>query len=179
MNFPHNSCTCRIYFSVIVFYYSIGAYWTDFPYIGAVCGVGPLDGFGGGGYWNSFCAFATYNSTSWFLMNFIEFIPLIWSFRFLDFPINCINLLYSLDSAVTQAFCVSVYFLFSRCLNSNILPYSPSHTWCAKCYGRGTAVYCCTVALDCCLSLRPLNLFTAFLSVVHLWFTNSLCIILL
>ena len=58
--FPHTSCTCRIFLSVSVISSSIGAYWTDFPYVVAVYGVVPLSGFCGGGCWYSFSALATY-----------------------------------------------------------------------------------------------------------------------
>ena len=63
-----------------------------------------------------------------YVINFIDFIPLMRCFIFLDFPMHCINFLYSLAPAVPQDFCVSIFLLFSRCLNYRIWPYLSSHT---------------------------------------------------
>ena len=66
--------------------------------------------------------------TSFFLMNAIEFVPLMRSLIFLVFPMPCINLPYSLHPDVHQDFCVSGFLWLSRYLNSSIWNYVSFHT---------------------------------------------------
>ena len=60
--------------------------------------------------------------TSWFLINFIEFIPLIRSFSILVFPMTWINIPHSLAPDILHNFCVYRFLWFSMCLNSRTRP---------------------------------------------------------